>query len=63
MIGLPSFVKSISASLVVIITNNLLKVLGGDSALGVFAIVSRLYAALEHAADRHRAGHAADGGV
>ncbi|MFN8467842.1 MAG: MATE family efflux transporter [Caldilineaceae bacterium] len=46
MIGLPSFLKSISASLVVIITNNLLKVLGGDSALGVFAIVSRLYAAI-----------------
>ena len=46
IIGLPSFLKSISASLVVIITNNLLKVLGGDSALGVFAIVSRLYAAI-----------------
>ncbi len=46
MIGLPSLLKSISASLVVIITNNLLKVLGGDSALGVFAIVSRLYAAM-----------------
>jgi putative MATE family efflux protein len=46
MIGLPSFLKSISASLVVIITNNLLKVLGGDSALGVFAIVSRLYSAI-----------------
>jgi putative MATE family efflux protein len=46
MIGLPSFLKSISASLVVIITNNLLKVLGGDHALGIFAIVSKLYSAL-----------------
>lgn len=46
MIGLPSFLKSISASLMVIITNNLLKVIGGDSALGVYAIISRLYAAL-----------------
>ncbi len=46
MIGLPSFLKSISASLVVVVTNNLLKVMGGDSALGVFAIVNRLYASL-----------------
>ncbi len=46
MIGLPSFLKSISASLVVIVTNNLLRVMGGDSALGVFAIVNRLYASL-----------------
>lgn len=46
MIGLPSFLKSISASLVVIVTNNLLKLTGGDSALGIFAIVNRLYAAL-----------------
>ncbi len=46
MIGLPSFLKSLSASLIVIITNNLLKVMGGDSALGVFAIVNRLYASL-----------------
>ena len=46
LIGLPSFLKSLSASLVVIVTNNLLKVLGGDSALGVFAIVNRLYASL-----------------
>jgi Na+-driven multidrug efflux pump len=46
MIGLPSFLKSISAGLVVIITNNLLKLIGGDSALGVFAIISRLYSAL-----------------
>lgn len=46
MIGLPSFLKSISASLVVIVTNNLLKFMGGDSALGIFAIVSKLYSAL-----------------
>jgi putative MATE family efflux protein len=46
MIGLPSFLKSISASLVVIVTNNLLKLLGGDSALSVFAIISRLYSSL-----------------
>ncbi|GCE07512.1 MATE family efflux transporter [Dictyobacter aurantiacus] len=46
IIGFPSFFKSISASLVVIVTNNLLKVIGGDSALGVFAIVNRLYAGL-----------------
>lgn len=45
-IGFPSFVKSSSASLVVIVTNNLLKAIGGDAALGVFAIVSRIYAAL-----------------
>lgn len=30
----------------VIITNNLLKVIGGDSALSVFAIISRLYSSL-----------------
>ena len=46
MIGLPSFLKSMSAGLVVIVTNNLLRVLGGDSALGVYAIAGRLYAAL-----------------
>lgn len=46
VIGFPSFMKSISASLVVIITNNLLKQIGGDSALGVFAIVNRLYSGL-----------------
>ena len=45
-VGFPSFLKSFSASLVVIVTNNLLKTIGGDSALGVFAIVSRLYAGL-----------------
>lgn len=42
-IGFPSFVKSLSASIIVIVTNNLLKAIGGDSALGVFAIVNRLY--------------------
>jgi putative MATE family efflux protein len=46
MIGFPSFIKSFSASLVVIITNNLLKVIGGDTALSVFAIVGRLYTSL-----------------
>ena len=46
MIGLPSFLKSISTSLIVIVTNNLLKAIGGDSALGIYAIVSRLYSAL-----------------
>ena len=45
-IGFPSLVKSLSASLVVIITNNLLKTIGGDSALSVFAIISRLYSSL-----------------
>jgi Na+-driven multidrug efflux pump len=46
IIGFPSFVKSISASIVVIVTNNLLRLIGGDSALGVFAIVNRLYSGL-----------------
>ncbi|MFN8530270.1 MAG: MATE family efflux transporter [Anaerolineae bacterium] len=46
LIGFPSLIKSLSASLVVIVTNNLLKVMGGDSALGVFAIVNRLYSSL-----------------
>ena len=46
MIGLPSFLKSISGSLVIIVTNNLLRLMGGDSALGIFAIISRLYGAL-----------------
>jgi putative MATE family efflux protein len=45
-IGFPSFVKSLSASLVVIVTNNLLKAIGGDSALSIFAIVSRLFSSL-----------------
>jgi putative MATE family efflux protein len=46
MIGFPSLIKNLSASLVVIITNNLLKAIGGDTALGVFAIVGRLYSGL-----------------
>ena len=46
IIGFPSFVKGISAGLVIIVTNNLLRLIGGDSALGVFAIVNRLYAGL-----------------
>jgi putative MATE family efflux protein len=46
MIGFPSLIKNFSVSLVVIITNNLLKQIGGDTALGVFAIVNRLYSAL-----------------
>jgi putative MATE family efflux protein len=46
LIGFPSFIKSLSSSLVVIITNNLLKTIGGDSALGIFAIVGRLFSAL-----------------
>lgn len=45
-VGLPSFIKSLSASLVVIITNNLLKAIGGDSALSVYAIVGRLISSL-----------------
>jgi hypothetical protein len=45
LIGFPSFVKGISADQVGIGTNNLLRLIGGDSALGVFAIVNRLYAA------------------
>lgn len=46
LIGFPSFIKSFSAGLVLILTNNLLKAAGGDSALAVFAIVSRLYGGL-----------------
>ena len=46
LIGFPSLAKNLSASLVVIVTNNLLKITGGDVALGVFAIVNRLYAGL-----------------
>jgi putative efflux protein, MATE family len=45
-IGAPSFLKSLGNSLVVIVTNWLLKDKGGDAALGAFAIVNRLYAAL-----------------
>ncbi|WP_437957456.1 MATE family efflux transporter [Sorangium sp. So ce119] len=45
-IGSPSLIKSSSVSLIAIVTNNLLRLIGGDSALSVFAIVSRLYAGL-----------------
>lgn len=46
LVGIPSFIKSLSSGIVVIVMNNLLKVMGGDAALGVFAIVSRLYSSL-----------------
>lgn len=46
LIGFPSLIKGLSASLVVIITNNLLKAIGGDNALSVFAIVGRLFSSL-----------------
>ena len=46
LIGVPSFFKSLGTSLFVIVTNNLLKTIGGDSALGVFAIVGKLYSGL-----------------
>lgn len=45
-IGSPSLIKNLSVSLVVIIVNNLLKQIGGDTALGVYAIVNRLYGGL-----------------
>lgn len=45
-IGAPSLIKSASVSLIAIVTNNLLRRIGGDSALSVFAIVSRLYSGL-----------------
>ena len=46
LIGFPSLIKSLSASIIVIVMNNLLKVIGGDTALGVFAIVGKLYSSL-----------------
>jgi putative efflux protein, MATE family len=46
LIGAPSFFKSLGTSLFVIVTNNLLKTVGGDSALSVFAIVGKLYSGL-----------------
>ena len=46
LIGFPSLAKNLSASLLVIVTNNLLKVVGGDAGLAVYAIVSRLYSSL-----------------
>lgn len=45
-VGLPSFLKNMSASLMAVITNNLLKSLGGDAALSVYAIVGKLYGSL-----------------
>ncbi|WP_216321957.1 MATE family efflux transporter [Deinococcus aestuarii] len=46
LIGLPSFARNLSVSLAAIITNNLLRQMGGDGALSVYAIVGRLYAGL-----------------
>lgn len=46
LIGFPSLIKNLSLGIVVIVMNNLLKVVGGDTALGVFAIVSKLYSGL-----------------
>jgi putative MATE family efflux protein len=46
LVGLPSFLKNISTSLMAILTNNLLKSMGGDAALSVYAIVSKLYIGL-----------------
>lgn len=46
MIGLPSLAKNLSASLLAVVINNLLKNLGGDGALSVFAVVNRIYLAL-----------------
>ncbi|WP_437708419.1 MATE family efflux transporter [Sorangium sp. So ce448] len=45
-IGSPSLIKNASVSLIAIVTNNLLRRIGGDSALSVFAIVSRLYSGM-----------------
>jgi len=45
-LGFPSLIKNFSVSLVVIITNNLLKQISGDIALSVFAIVNRIYVGL-----------------
>jgi putative MATE family efflux protein len=46
LVGLPSFLKNMSASLMAILTNNLLKELGGDAALSVYAIAGKLYTSL-----------------
>lgn len=46
LIGLPSLVKNLSASVLAVVMNNLLKGMGGDTALSMFAVVNRLYAAL-----------------
>ncbi|XXX76656.1 MATE family efflux transporter [Sorangium sp. So ce134] len=45
-IGLPSLIKNFSVGVIAIATNHLLRLSGGDSALSVFAIVSRLYSGL-----------------
>jgi Na+-driven multidrug efflux pump len=45
-VGLPSLIRNLGASAVVILTNNLLRVTGGDAALSAFAIVNRLSSAL-----------------
>ncbi|GAP07842.1 Na+-driven multidrug efflux pump [Anaerolinea thermolimosa] len=45
-VGLPSLIKGLSASLLVVITNNLLKIMGGDDALSIYAIVGRLVSGL-----------------
>ncbi len=46
LVGMPSFLKNMSTSLMVIITNNLLKSMGGDAALSVYAIVAKLFGGL-----------------
>lgn len=45
-VGFPSLIKGLSASLLAVITNNLLKMMGGDGALGIYAIVGRLISGL-----------------
>ena len=46
LIGSPSLIKNLSASIMAIVTNNLLRTLGGTSALSIFAIVGSLYSGL-----------------
>lgn len=46
LVGLPSFLKNMSASLMAVLTNNLLKSMGGDAALSVYAIVGKLIGSL-----------------
>ncbi|GGJ52476.1 MATE family efflux transporter [Deinococcus roseus] len=46
LVGLPSLTRNLSASVLAIVVNNLLKGMGGDSALSIFAVVNRLYVAL-----------------
>jgi putative MATE family efflux protein len=45
-VGMPSFLKNMSASLMAILMNNLLKSLGGDAALSIYAIVGKLIGSL-----------------